>query len=647
MHDGVFGSLTVAFESAAQKKEWLALPLEQGRAALAGAGIDVEDSELFGNEYTVKAKSLKDALATLAGMGLEVEKRDVATWAKVEDAGAPAITIKTKGEFSEKTDAKAWLAWLKKHAKAGDTFYGVEDGAKRVAVRAYFDGFDAYANAEEAFSLALATATSVGATATLGFVGDMGMLEYAVYRGIRGVKGNLAGTRFDEPQNLTEALYAALLEDHAVDPPAIRAAHNAWLDTHVEKKLLMERAGNAGFMRPDGTFLVEPRYGALGTLTEGRAWFRDRSLQWGYLDEQGAVAIPAKFFQAHDFRGGLARVRFETERVVLSETSARMTWKHCFIDPSGTFVIPPVHDAVEDFAGDRAMVTLDGKYGYLDRSGALVIPATHDFGTSFSEGLALVCVGDRYAGGRWGFIDPSGAFVIEPTLVSAGAFMGGLAPFQDETKLWGSIDPTGRVVVTPRYVDAPFVQDGRVVTRTAEGWGVFAPTGDTIIAPSFRRMEARGPLFEAMHADGTRELYTRDGARLGNLRVAENGEQGGGRIAVRPEAGGPWGYVDMQGEWVIEPRYGLAFPFGRERAVVEDDTGLAIIGLSGEVLARPGLERGISYASAFGTSGLAMVTRWSKTALVREDGDVVIPYHLSQVYGLNTDLVWVKYAAND
>ena len=38
----------------------------------------------------------------------------------------------------------------------------------------------------------------------------------------------------------------------------------------------------------------------------------------GYLDEQGAVAIPAKFFQAHDFRGGLARVRFETERVVLS-----------------------------------------------------------------------------------------------------------------------------------------------------------------------------------------------------------------------------------------------------------------------------------------------------------------------------------------
>ncbi|MBK7155598.1 MAG: WG repeat-containing protein [Sandaracinaceae bacterium] len=428
MHDGVFGSLTVAFESAAQKKEWLALPLEQGRAALAGAGIDVEDSELFGNEYTVKAKSLKDALATLAGMGLEVEKRDVATWAKVEDAGAPAIAIKTKGEFSEKTDAKAWLAWLKKHAKAGDTFYGVEDGAKRVAVRAYFDGFDAYANAEEAFSLALATATSVGATATLGFVGDMGMLEYAVYRGIRGVKGNLAGTRFDEPQNLTEALYAALLEDHAVDPPAIRAAHNAWLDTHVEKKLLMERAGNAGFMRPDGTFLVEPRYGALGTLTEGRAWFRDRSLQWGYLDEQGAVAIPAKFFQAHDFRGGLARVRFETERVVLSETSARMTWKHGFIDPSGTFVIPPVHDAVEDFAGDRAMVTLDGKYGYLDRSGALVIPATHDFGTSFSEGLALVCVGDRYAGGRWGFIDPSGAFVIEPTLVSAGAFMGGLAP---------------------------------------------------------------------------------------------------------------------------------------------------------------------------------------------------------------------------
>lgn len=646
MNKGVFGSLTIAFASAAQKKEWLALPLESGRAALTEAGIAVEDSELFGNELIVKAKSLKEALATLDGMGLTVEKRDVGTWSKVEHEGAPGIAIKTKGEFSEKTDAKAWLAWLKKHAKAGDTFYGVEDGAKRVAIRAYLDSLDAYAHVDESFALAAATANAVGATVTLGFVGDQALLDEAIYRGVRSAGGALVSTRYDEAQDLTEALYTALLQDHGVDVDAILAAREAWLETHIEKKLLMERAGNAGIMRPDGTFVVEPRYGGLGVFSEGRALFRGPAYTWGYLDEQGAVVVEPKFFQANDFKEGLARVRFETERVQLSETSARMTWKYGFIDPSGAYVIPPVHDEVADFAGDRAMITLGGKYGYLDRSGALVIPATYDFATPFSEGLALVCVGDRYAGGRWGFIDPAGTFVIAPTLVSAGAFMEGLAPFQDDSKRWGAIDKTGKVVVSPRYSAPPFVQGGVVISGTTEGAGVFTPTGDVIIPPTFRRIEARGPLFEAMHADLTREFYARDGARVGALRVADNGEHGGGRIAVQLEAGGRWGYMDTHGQLVIAPTYVRAFPFGRERAVVEDEQGLGIIDLAGEVVARPSLERGASYASAFGSTGLAMITRWSKSALVRESGEVVIPYHLSGVYGLNEPVIWVQYAAN-
>jgi hypothetical protein len=647
MNEGVFGALTITFSSAAQKKAWLALPLDAGRPALTEAGIEVEDSELFGNELIVKAKSLKEALATLEGTGLTVEKRNVGTWAKVEHEGAPSIAIKTKGELSEKTDGKTWLAWLKKHAKAGDTFYGVDDKAKRVAIHAYFDNLDAYAHVDESFALAASTAAGVGATVTLGFVGDTSLLDEAIYRGVRSDAGKLASTRYDEAQDLTEALYTALLQDHGVNIDAIRAGRAAWLDTHIEKKLLMERRGNSGIMRPDGTFLVEPRYGGLGALEDGRAMFRSSAHLWGYLDEHGEVLVEPKFFQAHDFKEGLARVRFETERVQLSETSAQMTWKFGFIDRSGAYAIPPVHEEVEDFAGDRAMIKLNGKYGYLDRSGALVIPATYDFATAFSEGLALVCVGDRYAGGRWGFIDSAGKFVIEPTLVSAGAFMAGQAPFMDERQLWGAVDSTGKVVVSPRYQSAAFVQNGRVVARTAEGWGVFSPTGEAIIPPTFHRIEARGPLFEAMHKDVTRELYTRDGARVGALRVADNGDFGEDRIAVQLEAGAPWGYVGMQGEWAIEPRYERAFPFGRGRAVVEDEKGLGIIDTSGEVVARPNLQSGVSYASAFGSSGLAMVTRWSKSALVREDGQVVVPYHLSGVFGLNASMVWVQYATND
>ena len=102
MNAGVFGALTITFESAAQKKAWLATPLVAGQATLDAAKLACEDSDLFGSAFTVKAKSLKAALEALTDMGFEIEKRHVDAWEKTTLEGAPAIGLRTKGELTAK-----------------------------------------------------------------------------------------------------------------------------------------------------------------------------------------------------------------------------------------------------------------------------------------------------------------------------------------------------------------------------------------------------------------------------------------------------------------------------------------------------------------------------------------------------------------
>ena len=646
MNAGVFGALTITFESAAQKKAWLATPLVAGQATLDAAKLACEDSDLFGSAFTVKAKSLKAALEALTDMGFEIEKRHVDAWEKTTLEGAPAIGLRTKGELTAKTDAKAWLAFLEKAAKRGDTFFGVTNAAKRVTVLAYFGGYDEYTHAHEGFMLALATATDAGAQGTLAFVGDAGMLDEAVYQGVRRVDGALVGTRYEEPQDLTEALYDALLKDHDLDPEAISAGRAAWLDTHAEKKVLLERGGKAALIRADGTFMVEPRYIGLGSPREGRISFRPDGALWGYLDEGGAVAVEPAFLSASDFHEGLARVRVETERVVVSEYSARVSMKYGFIDPSGSWAIPAVHDQVENFAGGRAMVTVGGKVGFLDPRGELAVPAVYDFAMAFVDGFALVCEGNRYDGGKWGFVGPDGDALVAPRFRSAGAFYQGFAPFLDDSGTWGLLDTKGAVALSPRFREAAFVQEERILTRGEGGYGMFDMQGEVVLPATFRRITPRGTVYDALCEDGRFELYGRDGARLGELRLAELGDLGDGRLTARAEPGGPWGYVDMDGQWALAPRYAQAYPFGDGRAIVVDEGGVAVIDSEGSVIGRP--ENGyIGSATAFYPCGFAVLARHGSHALVDRSGALVIPFHLSSTYLKYPGAAWVEYARPD
>lgn len=86
---------------------------------------------------------------------------------------------------------------------------------------------------------------------------------------------------------------------------------------------------------------------------------RDSSLRrhaWGFLDQNGRVAIEPIFEAVRDFRHGLAAVRWQG--------------KWGFIDRNGRMIVRPRYDTVQDFVEvGLAVVTLDGKLMLIDRQG--------------------------------------------------------------------------------------------------------------------------------------------------------------------------------------------------------------------------------------------------------------------------------------
>jgi hypothetical protein len=163
----------------------------------------------------------------------------------------------------------------------------------------------------------------------------------------------------------------------------------------------------------------------------------------GYINESGAIVIPAHFPLGYDFHEGLARVDL-----------------------------------------------LGGKRAYIDKRGRIPFQLPNDcsWTSDFSEGLAAIAVGGKpiepvfwtdypFVGSKWEFIDTKGKVVIPPLCeaVRIGGegpqFHEGLAAVIAENGNFGFINRQGKWVLPPIYSAAePFKNGSAFVTFGREGF---------------------------------------------------------------------------------------------------------------------------------------------------------------------------------
>jgi hypothetical protein len=245
-----------------------------------------------------------------------------------------------------------------------------------------------------------------------------------------------------------------------------------------------------------------------------------------------------------------------------------------FINNRGKTVIAPRFEAAQPYSEDLAAVKREGRWGYIDRNGSEVIPVRYRTAQSFHNGVAIVDSG--LPDHPIGVIDTSGAWITQPIFRSLSAADGpnGLLLGQKEpAEGLGFYDRSGNLVLGPYFLAFSFSQ-GRARVKT----GVRSGSDDWII-------DASGTLLP-------KKPLVLDGIRFSD-----------GMIAIRQDR--KLGYMDLDGNIAIEPRYDQGGAFAEGLAAVQSEGHWSFIDKSGAVAAE--FPAGIAFAEPL-SDGLSLVS---------------------------------------
>ena len=136
-----------------------------------------------------------------------------------------------------------------------------------------------------------------------------------------------------------------------------------------------------GFIDASGKMVVTPQYPFVTRFSEGLSavctgdcsTHPKQQHARGYIDREGKIVIPLQFGDARNFKESLAAVCVGDCGL---DEAGEWNGKWGFINHSGTFVVNPQYDNVDDFTGGFAQVTLgrgkDAKIGYVNKTGKII-----------------------------------------------------------------------------------------------------------------------------------------------------------------------------------------------------------------------------------------------------------------------------------
>jgi len=229
----------------------------------------------------------------------------------------------------------------------------------------------------------------------------------------------------------------------------------------VDGAAVVTMDGKSAYLKPDGTFLLQPRDFELFTFSETRGRAR-RGNEWFLISSEGQE-VTGSYDEIWPVRGGMAQVRRGDKLAFVSISGSQIgsdwfdeaRWYGCGLAPvrigDHWFVLreggelhgpfSSVGAAKQDFV---AIVDDDG-VGFLRRDG-VVVASAYESGRGFQNGYAGV-----RREGKWTFIDTEGQELHEPRWDDVGAYSaGGVCPTRQGAR-WGVCDRTGRVMVNHRF----------------------------------------------------------------------------------------------------------------------------------------------------------------------------------------------------
>ncbi|MGQ7375758.1 WG repeat-containing protein [Streptococcus suis] len=263
--------------------------------------------------------------------------------------------------------------------------------------------------------------------------------------------------------------------------------------------LLLKKNGLFGLMTVDGKMIFPPLYSEISEYSNGLIAVRKDKL-WGYLDEEGQVAIPFQFTEAKKFSAkGAAPVKFNhspSSWGLIDRTGKQLNKKlkfdqgyHAISEFSEEGLAIAQHYKTYCLLGEDGQVVnnqfyasihkLDLSNTYLMRGLSSYVAVNEDMDVIFrseksydeiyfmSHGMRQVVMDDLV-----GYVDETGREVIPCQYQLAYEFAeNGLAPVQFDNGLFGYINKQNEAVIAPQFDDASiFESDLAPVSKDGNTW---------------------------------------------------------------------------------------------------------------------------------------------------------------------------------
>lgn len=361
---------------------------------------------------------------------------------------------------------------------------------------------------------------------------------------------------------------------------------------------------------------------AMFDLASTRAEDRGQSLEfrYGLVDAQGRDVLPPIYRSVISFReetGGLAFVTMDDGLMGM-------------VNQSNKFVVEPNCTALHYFdkKSGLALVRCTSLWGLVDRSGRFVIEPRYDYLNQFDEETGLA---KARLNGKSGYVDRMGKFEIDPTHDSSGRKLG---------YSWTVVDQTGTFVFEPIDNDSrPLnMESVRATIKLVSKYGFV----DRSCNPVTEVKRYRAPPY----------FLVRQSSSRGQLDKKWGFVDGNGEVVVEPiydevkyfdteickvKLNGKWGLTGATGRIMIEPKYEEVYKFNKQSGLlgVKLDGKWGLIDRAGVLVIQPAFEA--VKVTSFGTfsPGLVLVKLNGKWGLIDGTDRVVVEPQYDEIYGLD------------
>lgn len=237
--------------------------------------------------------------------------------------------------------------------------------------------------------------------------------------------------------------------------------------------------------------------------------------------------------------------------------------------------------------------TLEGvKWGYIDDAGNLRIKPQYDLAYDFQDnGLAVVEYNNLY-----GIIDGVGKYVVVPSFQSISQFSEGRAAAISNDGFI-LIDENGNILTQKSYGYIGSFKNHRAMAagNNDKGeyvYGYLDPNGKEIIPLQYEAandFKENGALVKV--GENNYALINSNGEVLKSYRYYYVGDIGNKLMAYQSSSDSKYGYIDIDGNVVISPRFTGAMPFEESRAIVNMAEGyenkFGLIDMTGNFAIKP------------------------------------------------------------